>query len=419
LYYHLPMYLLYTLIQSILAVPLLLLSPRKRLSSLKSRIGFLNIQKLQSPIWIHAVSVGEVLSIQPLINALRQALPNELIVLSTITAAGQQVASKSKCDALIYFPFDFNYSTRRVLTHLNPKMVIMTETEIWPNFLRACRRKDIPVIWINGRISDKSYPRYLWVRRFLKTVLDDYARIGMQSEINLQRVTALGANPKKFFSAGNIKYDINIASQSLQETFRQYLLSAQPLWIAASTMPREEEMILNTYHQLTKKHPALRLLIAPRHPERFEAVARLLEKNGYPYTRRSKMNGGAKVMLLDSLGELASTFEFARVVFVGGSLIPHGGHNILEPAFFSKPILFGPHMENFREIAAHFLKENAAVQIQTESEMAEKVDAILADEIYAKGLGDRAKKIVNENRGATEKTVALICEEIKKQRRPY
>ena len=381
------MYLLYTLIQFFLAVPLLLLSPKKRLASFASRMGFFDMPKLQSPIWIHAVSVGEVLSIQPLISALRRVLPDESIVLSTITATGQQVALKSKSDALIYFPFDFNYSTGHTLEKVNPKMVIITETEIWPNFLRACRQRNIPVIWINGRISDKSYPRYLWIRArcmgrsFLKIILGDYVKIGMQSEIDFHRALSLGADPKKFFSVGNIKYDIHISNQSLQETFRQYLVSAQPLWIAASTMRGEEEMILNAYNQLTKKHPALRLLIAPRHPERFETVARLLQTKGYSYTRRSNMDmdGNANLLLLDSLGELASAFEFARVVFVGGSMIPHGGHNILEPAFFSKPIVFGPYMENFREIAGRFLQENAAVQIQSESEMAEKIDAILSD----------------------------------------
>lgn len=420
------MYFLYTLIQSLLALPLLLLSPKKRLGSFTNRLGFFDIQKLQEPIWIHAVSVGEVLSIQPLIRHLKQALPNTPIVLSTITSTGQHVASKSKIDALIYFPFDFNYSVRRALDQVNPKMVIITETEIWPNFLRACRRKKIPVMWINGRISDKSYPRYLVIRFFLKNILSDYSRIGMQSEIDFHRVISLGADPKKFFSVGNLKYDIHPLNKALPKNLEQYLVSAQPLWIAASTMPGEEEMVLMAYRQLQKTYPALKLLIAPRHPERFEAVARRLQKNDLPYLRRSTMDNDAQrpdiapVMLLDSLGELAATFEFASVVFVGGSLMSHGGHNILEPAFFSKPILFGPHMENFQEIANRFLQENAAVQIaetrpvQSSLEMAEKIDAILSDEIYAKNLGSNAKRIVNENRGATQKTVSLIYEEIQK-----
>jgi 3-deoxy-D-manno-octulosonic-acid transferase len=235
----------------------------------------------------------------------------------------------------------------------------------------------------------------------------------MQSEVDCQRVKSLGANPEKVFSVGNLKYDIH-CDFPLPEDLAKYLSSAQPLWIAASTMPQEEAIVLDAFRQAKEKTPGLRLLIAPRHPERFNEVLWLIEKSGFSSTRRSHLKEDADIILLDSLGELAATFGFARVVFVGGSLVAHGGHNILEPAFFEKPILFGPHMENFREIASRFLQEEAAMTVQSAFELAEKITAILSDDRLAKKMGAHAKKIVDENRGATQRTVHLIQEEIAK-----
>ncbi len=405
------MYFLYTLLLFFFALPLLLLSPKKRIGSFAKRMGFFDRPNLKKPIWIHAVSVGEVLTMKYLMTHLKQELPGESLVLSTITQTGQQVAHGGKMDTLIYFPFDFHYSVRRTLDRVDPKLVVIAETEIWPNFLHACSQRKIPVLWINGRISDKSYPRYLWIRSFLKTVLGNYTQISMQSEVDCQRVKSLGVDPKKVFSVGNLKYDIH-CGPPLPKDLIKYLSSIQPLWIAASTMPQEEAIVLDAFRQAREGIPELRLLIAPRHPERFDEVERLIEKSGFSYTRRSHLRGDATIILLDSLGELARTFEFACVVFVGGSLVAHGGHNILEPAFFAKPILFGPHMENFREIASRFLQEEAAITVQSSSELTKKIIAILSDDRLAKELGANAKRIVDENRGATQRTVNLIREQI-------
>ncbi len=405
------------------SVPLFFLSPKKRFSSLANRLGFLNNPNFKKPIWIHAVSVGEVLSIKGIISSLKKNFPNESIVISTTTTTGQEVA-KSRypfVDTIIYFPFDFNFSVTRALKTVDPKMVITTETEIWPNFLLACHRKDIPVIWINGRISDKSYPRYLWVRGFLKKVLDYYTLIGMQSEIDCERILAMGANPKKVSSMGNLKYDIDLSNLALPEPLKRTLSSTKPLWIAASIMPEEEEIALETFNDLRSQYPGLKLMIAPRHPHRFDEVAKLLEKSGFSSVRRSNLssNTKAQVILLDSLGELAATFQFADVVFVGGSLIPHGGHNILEPAFYSKPIVFGPHMENFREISRQFLEAKAAIQVQSAKQLTEAIDLILSDPNRAEALGQNARRIVDENRGATEKAVSWIREELEKRGNPH
>jgi 3-deoxy-D-manno-octulosonic-acid transferase len=375
-------------------------------------MGFFQIPKLTKPIWIHAVSVGEVLSVKKLIERIRQEFPGVPIVLSTVTPTGQQVVKSPsyQTDALIFFPFDLRYSVNRVLAQVDPKMIVIAETEIWPHFLRACQKRKIPVLWVNGRISDKSYPRYLWIRSLLKKILSRYARIGMQSELDCQRVIALGADPKKVFVIGNLKYDMSFLNKSLSEELIKKLAISDPLLIAASTMPLEEKMILDAFSQLLVKYPQLRLLIAPRHPGRFDEVASLIEKSGYSYARRSQLHGSPQVILLDSLGELAATFEFARVVFVGGSLVPYGGHNILEPAFFSKPILFGPYMENFSEMAKRFLQETAAIEVSSPQTLAHAVDTILSDDRLTETLGKNGKRLVDKNQGATERTLTLIRE---------
>ena len=408
------MYFLYSVIQIILFFLFLIFSSTRRshFTSIKRRMGFFTIPKLTRPIWIHAVSVGEVLSVKSLMDRIKQEFPGVPIVLSTVTPTGQQVVKSPsyQTDALIFFPFDLQFSVNRVLDQIAPRMIVIAETEIWPNFLRTCQRRKIPVLWVNGRISDKSYPRYLWIRGLLEKILSSYTVIGMQTALDCQRVLSLGADPKKVFVIGNLKYDMSFSRRTLPEELVTELVLSNMLWIAASTMPLEEKMVLDAFSQLIEKHPRLKLVIAPRHPERFDEVAALIEKRGYLWSRRSKLCGEAQIVLLDSLGELAATFEFARVVFVGGSLVPYGGHNILEPAFFSKPILFGPYMENFSEMAERFLQEKAAIEVASSHDLANVVHGILSNPALADQLGKNAKRLVDENQGATEKTITLIRE---------
>jgi 3-deoxy-D-manno-octulosonic-acid transferase len=427
------MYFLYNLLL-FFSLPLLLFSPRKRLPSFLARLGFFTLGTLKKPVWVHAVSAGEVLSVKTLIAEWKARFPEEQIVLSTITATGQRVAPKgSGIDALIYFPFDFPFAVARVLNQVDPRLVIVAETEIWPNFLLACHKRSVPVFWINGRISDKSYPRYRLIQGFLKKVFSHYAAIGMQSEADCRRVISLGADPAKVFSMGNLKYDIDLSKTVLPERLQKQLAALQPLWIAASTMPSEEGFVLESFRQLRERHPDLTLMIAPRHPERFDEVARLIQKSGFQCLRRSQMEKGAEgisppsppyqggqnanapVFLLDSLGELAATFAFADLVFVGGSLVPHGGHNILEPAFFSKPILFGPHMENFREISSRFLEAGAAIAVQSPDRLAAEAHTVLTTPSLAASLGRNAKQIVASNRGATMRVIDLVQEAVERE----
>jgi 3-deoxy-D-manno-octulosonic-acid transferase len=215
---------------------------------------------------------------------------------------------------------------------------------------------------------------------------------------------------------GNLKYDMSFRHSALPEELVKVLAAPNPLWIAASTMASEESLILTAYGRLIEKHRDLRLLIAPRHPDRFDEVESLIKKSGFLYAKRTNLHGMPQVILLDSLGELAATFEFARVVFVGGSLVPHGGHNILEPAFFSKPILFGPHMENFLEISERFLKARAAISVNSSETIVKAIDTILSDFVFALELGENARKIVDENQGATERAIVSIREEMNRQK---
>jgi 3-deoxy-D-manno-octulosonic-acid transferase len=407
------MYLVYTFLLYaglLLALPWYALKFRKYLPTLKDRLGFLKIPPLERSIWVHAVSVGEVKSVRKLVDKLRGTHANRPLVLSTITPAGQDLARSTQglADHVFYFPLDVPGAIRRTLDRINPSLVVIAETEIWPNFLRECRKRGIRVVMVNGRISDRSLPRYRVVRRWLKRVLDDYSLLGMQTETDRERIESIGADGKKVTVFGNLKYDAVNLQHSLPADLTAALSALPQLWIAASTMPGEDELILDAFADLRKRHPDLTLLIAPRHPNRFDSVERLIRDRGFTCTRRTRLDGLADVLLLDSVGELSSTFQHASVVFVGGSLVPTGGHNILEPAAYSNPIVFGPHMENFREIRDVFIDANAAIEVRNAPELATVVDRLLTDRQRAAQLGARARQVVDKNTGATERVLAYL-----------
>jgi 3-deoxy-D-manno-octulosonic-acid transferase len=383
---------------------------RKYSASLKDRLGFLQIPELQRSVWVHAVSVGEVKSVRKLLERLRIAHPDQPLVLSTITPAGQQLARDTKelADHVFYFPIDLPGVIRRTLDRVNPELVLIAETEIWPNFLRECRKRGIRVVMVNGRISDRSLPRYRVVRRWLRRVLDDYTLLGMQTEADRERIESIGADGRKVTVFGNLKYDAVDVQHSLPADLSALLSSLPMLWIAASTMPGEDELVLDAFTELRKRHPDLTLLIAPRHPARFDSVERIVRDRGFRCTRRTRLEGGFDVLLLDSVGELASAFRHANVVFMGGSLVPKGGHNILEPAAFSNPIVFGPHMDNFREIRDLFIEAHAAIEVHDAPELASAVDRLLSDTNRAAEIGARARRVVDENTGATERVLAYL-----------
>jgi 3-deoxy-D-manno-octulosonic-acid transferase len=410
------MYFTYTLslmLGLIIALPHFLLRFGKYFPTLADRLGFLKLPQLQRSIWVHAVSVGEFKAVEPLLERLRRQFPGRTLVVSTTTPAGQEVARERRdiVDHVCCFPIDLPWCVRRAVDRIAPETVIIAETEIWPNFLRACRERGVRVLMINGRISDRSFARYKRVRRWLGRVLDDYAIIGMQSETDRKRIEALGANPQKVSVFGNLKYDVTLASPSLDPALSNLLAGRNPVWIAASTMAGEEESVVNAFKKVKQSHPNLTLVIAPRHPNRFNAVYESLMQSGLDVVRRTEIGDGASsasVLLLDSIGELAAMFRYATLVFMGGSLAATGGHNILEPARYGKPVIFGPHMENFRDISRLFLDAKGAVQIQTPAELAPAVSDLLSNAERASQIGRSAAAVVLQNAGATDRVLRVL-----------
>ena len=425
------MYFTYTLILAlglILSFPYYLFRFGKYFPTLADRFGFLKVPQLQRSIWVHAVSVGEVKAVERLLERLRQQFPGKPLVVSTATPAGQQLASERHdiVDHTFYFPMDLPWCVGRAVDRVDPEMVIVAETEIWPNFLRACRIRGIRVVMINGRISDKSFPRYRLVRRWLRRVFEYYSIIGMQSEMDRRRIEAIGADPQKVTVFGNLKYDVMASSRPLDPGLANLLESWKQVWIAASTMAGEEELVLEAFNEIRKIHSSLKLVIAPRHADRFDAVEQIIKKKGLGgVLRRSRVSetksllgqhhpGAAEegntltIMLLDSFGELAAVFRYATVVFMGGSLAPTGGHNVLEPARHRNPIVFGPHMENFRDMARLFLEAKAAIQIRNPAQLAPAVARLLSNRGEAAELGRNAWAIVQQNTGATDRVLQVL-----------
>jgi 3-deoxy-D-manno-octulosonic-acid transferase len=408
------MYFIYTLILTlglVVSFPYYFVRFGKYFPTLADRVGFLKVPQLHRSIWVHGVSVGEVKAVEKLLERLRQQFPGKPLVVSTSTPAGQQLARERRdiVDHTFYFPIDLPWCVRRTVDRIDPEMVIIAETEIWPNFLRACRTRGVRVVMINGRISDKSFARYRLVRRWLRRVFEDYSIIGVQSEMDRRRIEAIGADPQKVTVLGNLKYDVIASSRPLDAGLANLLKSWQQLWIAASTMPGEEELVLDAFAELRKIHPDLKLLIAPRHADRFDAVEGIIRKKGLGVLRRSGLTEAQEsVLLLDSFGELAAAFQYATVVFMGGSLVPKGGHNVLEPARYRNPIVFGPHMENFRDMARLFLEAKAAVQIQNSAQLAPAVAHLLSNPEEAAGLGRNAWTVVQQNTGATDRVLQVL-----------
>jgi 3-deoxy-D-manno-octulosonic-acid transferase len=405
---------------------------RKYLSNFRERLGLspraLNdeaVSNLRPAIWIHAVSVGETLAAKPLIAALRRRFPQHRLILSTTTATGQAVARSrvTEADGFCYFPFDWKFAVSRSLKVIEPQIVILMESELWLNFLSECKARRIPVIVANGRVSDRSFARWQKFGFLVKRLYGLVTRFAMQSRADAERAIALGAPAERVVVSGNLKFEIGEAGESprvveaaraLEEGFA---LSSAPLIIAGSTTEGEEEIVLAAFEQLRKEGAfgRVRLLIAPRHPDRFDAVERLLKSSRLTYTRRSSPGGDRKdaaVILLDTIGELAALYRFASVVFIGGSLVPKGGHNILEPALYAKPIIVGPHMENFREIAREFLNRDALVQLRggDHQQLTRELRDLLSDKDRAERLGSNARRAIDENRGATARIVEIISE---------
>ena len=399
---------------------------KKYVGSLSQRMGYLPVSfnmDADESIWIHAVSVGEVLTARPLISDLKRRYPNLRLFLSTTTMAGQQLARRNvqDVDAVFYFPFDLGLVVRRTLDLVRPRLFIMMETEIWPNLLNECRKRAVKTAVVNGRLSARSFPRYRMVRPLMRRILDDIDRFLVQSEESARRFIDLGADPSRVVVTGSLKFDsLDLSSTAMQARARDRVLryfrvpQSRPVIVAGSTMKGEETPILRAFRRVRAASPTTLLVIAPRNPERFGEVEQLVRSEGWKTARRSDLAVDSEprvdVVVLDTIGELATVYQLGTVVFVGGSLVATGGHNVLEPAVFGKPIVFGPHMENFAEISETFLQNQAAIQVPDNASLTEVVARLMRDPVERARLGAAARALVEANRGAKDRTLAAVAE---------
>lgn len=379
-------------------------------------------------IWIHAVSVGETLSSPPLIRALRRHLPEAEFLLSTVTITGQETAEKvlgGETEARFYFPFDLPGISRRFLDRIRPDVVVILETEIWPNFLAECMERKIPAVLLNGRVSERSFGGYKRFRFLFSRALRCFEAIAVQTEEDARRFRSLGAPPSKVAVTGNMKFDVAPRPQEQSSLYTLLLREKKngTVWfVAGSTHEREEEAALCAFSRAREVNGSVKLLLAPRHPERFGYVEELCRRGGWEAVRKTRApaSNGSRlppVVLLDTVGELLAAYAAADIAFVGGSLVPKGGHNILEPALYGVPTLVGPHMENFREIFEIFADAGAVVPVRDATDLADRLAGWAADPSGAAETGRRAKELLAAFRGATERNAGIVERELARRRR--
>ncbi len=357
------------------------------------------------PIWVHAVSVGEVMAAHPLIRDLRKKYPGRRLILSTVTVTGNLTAKQRvpEADAVFYFPFDYPWIVRRVIGKINPAIVLIAETELWPNFFRELKRQGIPSALINGRISPRSFGNYRKFRRFFSQVFENVTLFCMQSEEDASRIMEIGANPAKVIVTGNLKFDQKIPVSSQAPIT---IASGRKVITAGSTHRGEETILLDTFIRLRKKHPDLVLILAPRHPERFEEVGGLITNAGFECQRRTNLKGPVKdIVLLDTIGELRSFYGLCDIAFVGGSLVKVGGHNLLEPAAMKKPVLFSRYMFNFKEISEEIVRAGGGLMVKDKEDLYHQLDNLLSDKRQADAMGLKAFRVIETNSGATARTI--------------
>jgi 3-deoxy-D-manno-octulosonic-acid transferase len=367
-------------------------------------------------IWIHAVSVGEVLAVSRLISELDHALPGHRILLSTTTRTGQDLArQRIGANRVFYAPLDLPWATRAYLDTLRPELLVLAETEFWPNLLAGCFRRRIPIVIVNARISDRSWPRYRALRGLWRHFLSRLSLVLAQSDLDAERLRALGCPADRVSVAGNLKFDIRAAQEAEATRILRKLAPNAVFVVAGSTLEGEESAVIAAHRSVLPQYPGLITVLAPRHPERFDYVAALLDASGVPWVRRSSWKGNAalsllrpgQIVLLDSIGELASVYSLASVAFVGGSLVPAGGHNPLEPAQFGVPIVMGPHYANFRSITEDLLAHDA-LRITHKENLWPVLDELLGDREAAQAIGKRAREVFEQQAGATARCVEAI-----------
>jgi 3-deoxy-D-manno-octulosonic-acid transferase len=388
-------------------------------AGLKERLGFVP-QRLKLPdeieksIWIHAVSVGEVLAMTSLLAALQAESSGMRVFVSTTTLSGQQLARDRFGESnVFYLPLDLPHSVSAFMRVIRPAMLVMAETEFWPNLLRLAKESGAHVVVVNARISDRSLPGYKRFRFLLHRALQCVDMFLAQTQTDCERLITIGAAPDRVTVAGNLKFDIKAPAESgLSRALRHVLAPEQRVLIFGSTVEGEEALLISCFKAVLRDVPQALIILAPRHPERFDAVAELLRTSGVSFWRRSAWNSAplvGGVLLLDTIGELASVYSLADIAVVGGSFVPRGGHNILEPAQFAKPIIIGPHYQNFRDIVLAFLAHDAVRVVQA-PQLPETVLQLLQSPHESERLGSRAWHVIQGGRGSTQRTAQTLRE---------
>jgi 3-deoxy-D-manno-octulosonic-acid transferase len=365
-------------------------------------------------VWIHAVSVGETMAATQLIRQLREALPGWVFAISTTTETGQRLAKERLAGApVFYLPLDFRFAVGRYLRVVQPRMLALMESELWPRLIDECATRGIPIVVVNARVSDRSFPRYMRLRRLWRPFLERISQFLAQSHETAERLVRIGAPSERVSVMGNLKYDVRAGDASPMTKRVGSLLYQARLIVAGSTLAGEEEALLAAWPTIQKAVPDAALLIAPRHPDRFEEVSGLIRKSGYPFFRCSHLLldtepiFGGTILLLDTIGDLASMYGIGAAAFVGGSLVPKGGHNPLEPAQFAVPVVMGPSFENFREMVEG-MRATDAIRIVAPERLSETLIALLRDNEDAKALGERGRAVFEAQAGATARTVQAL-----------
>ncbi len=369
------------------------------------------------PIWIHAASVGEVMAAAELSHQLKAQLPARKLIVSTFTETGNKMARKITAADLVFFlPLDQLWIIRRALRKLRPAALIILETEIWPNLLREAYKRGVPTLLLSGRLSVGALKRYTRFRSFFRQVIQCFSLLGMQSEEDARRIASLGADRNRITVVGNLKHAVSNqratgGGAAENATARIKSEGYKPLLVVGSSHEGEEEILIAVYHSLKKRFPALQMVVAPRHPRRAPEIEKLLHARRLDYEKKSAVNGSFKltkdIMLLDTLGELQSFYAIADIAFVGGSLVDAGGHNLLEPARFRKPVLFGPYMDNFATLAAEMKRTGGGIEVTGASDLMRTISDLLTDPERRRTVGEKAYQVARDDRGVMQKSLEL------------
>jgi 3-deoxy-D-manno-octulosonic-acid transferase len=423
-------YLLYDLIlyaSALFLVPYYLLRGfryGKTRRGIRERLGyyeqsFRQLSNGRKVIWVHAVSVGETRAAIPLLKSLRERYPDAFLILSNVTETGREIAAGvSEIDHYIFFPFDLRWVVRKALNIIQPNIIVLVETEIWPNFVLEAKRQNIPLVLVNGRISDRSFPRYRMAGKLLEPILDSISVYCMQSEQDSRRIRHLGAPEGRVLVTGNVKFDMQfpqIDSTDLDALKSEFRLPVNGrIWVAGSTHDGEETQLIDVYRKLSKVCPELFLVLVPRHPERCRQVQDELSKQDVssppppPVATMNNTLQPGEVLIVDTLGEMLKLYATADLVFVGGSLVNIGGHNVLEASLLKKPVLYGSHMQNFKEIARLVRAAHAGLQVKDADDLYQQMRLLLENPDEARRIGDNGYHLLKSNRGATQRTIEEI-----------